>query len=89
MWLINPRWVFWHQVESPHITESLKAFKHHYGMLNTLNLNLAKLRAHSAPRANELEKIGIELHQQIQGIKSASLTAQQHFKLDFTVLINF
>lgn len=89
LWAINPRWVLWHQQDNPEISEAMSQFKHHYGMLNALNMQLAQKRSDKQPQAIDLEKIGIELHQHIQGIKSVGLTAQAYYKLDFTVLINF
>lgn len=89
LWAINPRWVLWHQQAQPEVKEAMAQFKHHYGMLSALNLQLAQKRSDKQPNGANLEKIGEELHQHIQGIKSVSLTAQPYYKLDFTVLINF
>lgn len=89
LWLINPKWVFWHIEKDPIVTQSLYNFKHHYGLLNTLNMQLAQQRGIVEAHQSQLHTINEQLNEHIQGIKQSSITAQQHFELDFTVLVHF
>lgn len=89
IWAINPNWIFWHKERDPAITQSLHDFKYHYGMLNALNLRIAQQRYALNTAREEFNAINGQLHDSIQAIKQSSLTAQQYFELDFTVLVHF
>ncbi len=88
IWAINPNWVFWHKERAPAIAQSLDDFKYHYGMLNTLNMRIAQQRYELKTARQEFNAINGQLHDSIQAIKQSSMTSQQYFGLDFTVLVH-
>ena len=88
LWLINPNWVTLSQVQTPH-AEAIKNFKHHYGMLSTLNLQLANTPPNDEALLASLGSLADELVQHSRTVQAISQKTQQQLSVDFSVLVSF
>lgn len=98
--LINPNWVLWSEPQSPENAKIIKDFKHEYGMLNTLNMQLSSFRILSTdeqqifspntvnPSATYQQTVHALL-QHISNVKTLSKKGQANFNVDFSVLVSF
>lgn len=98
--LINPNWVLSAAPQSAQDATIIKDFKHQYGMLSALSMQLANLHSSSLdpafinnnkPTFNiaEFEKTSQALLKHINTLKKVSKQGQSRFNVDFSVLISF
>ena len=89
LWLINPSWVLIPLDEENKHSTTMKEFKHHYGMLSTLNMKLANLHQKQDITIDEYDRLSTDLNIHSRMIKTLSQSAQQAFQVDFSVLVSF
>jgi methyl-accepting chemotaxis protein len=88
LWLINPHWLSWHQYQPTASTELIKDFKHHYGMLSTLNVQLSKSTADNSA-TTAFHETQQALITQSRAVQQLCQEGQQAFHVDFSVLMSF
>ena len=89
LWLINPNWVLIpNNIEDNH-SSVMKDFKHHYGMLSTLNMQLANFHQKQNITVDEFDRLSTDLNTHSRAVKTLSQSAQQTFQVDFSVLVSF
>lgn len=96
---INPSWVLWNNTDNTSQKALIKSFKHNYGMLNSLSMQLTSLRTTSQtqiPNSDHLAAAPVDfnvvqqsLFTHIDAIKALSKKGQQTFNVDFSVLVSF